>query len=236
VGPDIQHPFVIRDALLWNTHWAFVPGTPSVLVDGMDIYDSKYGLYHPFYEQHAYRGLMVNQTSIPEAGFTGQKPAGFSLPTPEDVEAARRRLQASNQRPANAQRKYGLSIALVNAQGETAHKLPQTDGLPYGPLSSDAFPLPLVPSDDLPPITVITSTTKEGADRLTVRGVTSDNGVVKRVVVSEREVHPLSDNFAEWEITLENVQPGTLALMAWAEDAAHNSERHPHQMTITVPK
>jgi hypothetical protein len=76
-----------------------------------------------------------------------------------------------------------------------------------------AFPELLSPVDDLPPATVITSVSKG-----VVRGTTSDNGVVKRVLVNGVEAKATAPNFTQWEITLD----ASGKLEAWAEDAAGN--------------
>ena len=47
--------------------------------------------------------------------------------------------------------------------------------------------------------------------KLLVRGVTSDNGVVKRVVVNGQEARKLSANFAEWEVVLDGGNRGAEA-------------------------
>src|SRR5262249_25755561 len=47
-----------------------------------------------------------------------------------------------------------------------------------------AFPKPLDPKDDLPPMTVITRASEQSDGSWLVRGVTSDNGDVKRVVIN----------------------------------------------------
>jgi hypothetical protein len=81
------------------------------------------------------------------------------------------------------------------------------------------FPELLSPVDDLPPATVITSVSKG-----IVRGTTSDNGVVKRVLVNGREAKATAPNFAEWEIALDAAGK----IEAWAEDAAGNVETNRH--------
>src|SRR5439155_15056094 len=63
-----------------------------------------------------------------------------------------------------------------------------------------AFPKLLDPVDDLPPATVITHVAKLDAKKLLVRGTTSDNGTVKRILVNGREACAVTPNFAEWEI------------------------------------
>ena len=63
-----------------------------------------------------------------------------------------------------------------------------------------------------------------------VRGTTSDNGVVKRVIVNKQEAKALRPNFAEWEIVLGAVSEQTLVLTAHAEDDAGNVEPRPHRV------
>src|SRR5262249_6806195 len=64
-----------------------------------------------------------------------------------------------------------------------------------------AFPKLLDPVDDLPPITVITHVVRQ-AGKLTVRGTTSDNGTVTRVLVNGTPARAVRPNFAEWEAVL----------------------------------
>jgi hypothetical protein len=86
-----------------------------------------------------------------------------------------------------------------------------------------AFPRVLDPVDDLPPTTVITSVTSAG-DRLVVRGVTGENGTVKRVLVNGIAATASRENVAEWEAVI----PASVKVTAHAEDAAGNVERRPH--------
>lgn len=90
------------------------------------------------------------------------------------------------------------------------------------------FPTLLTPVDDLPPATVITSGRKLDGGMLLVRGTTSDNGAVTRVVINGVAAKSLRDDFAEWEATI----PAALKLQAHAEDAAGNVEKMPHVVTI----
>ncbi len=61
VGPDPKHPFLIRDFRAWDTHWAFHAGSPSVRAEGMDLYDSQYGLWRSVMDRHEYRGLKMDR-------------------------------------------------------------------------------------------------------------------------------------------------------------------------------
>jgi hypothetical protein len=94
------------------------------------------------------------------------------------------------------------------------------------------FPKPLQPVDDLPPVTVITHVGKVTDGKRTVRGTTSDNGTVKKVVVNGREARALSANFAEWEVVLEAPKGDEVKLTAHAEDAAGNVEKTPHVLRL----
>lgn len=61
VGPDSKHPFQIRRFRAWDTHWAFHAGSPSVRVDGMDIYDSQYGVWRCVLDRHEYADLRMEK-------------------------------------------------------------------------------------------------------------------------------------------------------------------------------
>jgi hypothetical protein len=218
VGPDERHPFILKHSLLWNNFWAFRPVSPSVLVDGMDIYNGRYGLYRPVYENHAYTGFTIAQVENPQAFAVGDSPRGFDVPGPAPREVPR-----------------GAEIAKkaatpVNLGPFMMNPLVTTPGLADVKAASAAFPAPLEPVDDLPPATVITSaiTTQPGV--LTVRGTTSDGGTVKRVVMNGKEARPLRPNYAEWEVVMD-LSEGGAELSASAEDAAGNVEPRPHQMT-----
>jgi len=50
IGPDESHPFVIKDMKILDALWSFQPGAPSIVIDGMDISRSKYGIFLPHYD------------------------------------------------------------------------------------------------------------------------------------------------------------------------------------------
>lgn len=62
VGPDDRHPFVMRNTKIWEIHYAFRVQSPSVLVDNMRIHQSIYGVYHPNFDRHVYRNLIISQS------------------------------------------------------------------------------------------------------------------------------------------------------------------------------
>ncbi|WP_165247442.1 G8 domain-containing protein [Paludisphaera soli] len=61
VGPDAGHPFRIRRFKAWDVHWAFHAGSPSVLVEGMDIHDSQYGIWRSVLDRHEYADLRMEK-------------------------------------------------------------------------------------------------------------------------------------------------------------------------------
>jgi hypothetical protein len=94
------------------------------------------------------------------------------------------------------------------------------------------FPRLLDPVDDLPPATVITHVRTGDSGRVVVRGTTSDNGTVTKVLVNGKSARALAANFAEWEAVLNALPPGELKLTARAEDAAGNVEQVPHVVVL----
>jgi hypothetical protein len=90
------------------------------------------------------------------------------------------------------------------------------------------FPKLLDPVDDLPPVSVITHVRKSGGKWI-VRGTTSENGTVTKVLVNGQAARPLAANFAEWEAVLES---GIGEIRAQATDAAGNVEPRPHVVAV----
>jgi hypothetical protein len=249
VGPDDRHPFILRNTRLWNNFWAFRPGSPSVLVDGMDIYNGRYGLYRPVYDRHAYARLAIAQVENPQAFAQGELPRGFDVPGPSE-QPGRPVDQRTIRRLAEEIAKRSESAKGDARKGAEAAKRPMPARLGPGlsvmnPLivdpryatvkaSSAAFPTPLNPVDDLSPATAITHALVTEPGKLIVRGTTSDGGVIKRVSVNGQEARPLRPNFAEWEVILA-APGGGLELLAFAEDAAGNVEPRPHRMKVDRP-
>ena len=227
IGPDEKHPFILKNTNLWNNFWHFRPGTPSMLVDGMDMYNGRYGLYRPAYKQHAYSKLTIAQIENPQAFSSGEVPDGFDVPGPlsaKQRQAILNRAKEVGKKTVVAPRALGPFIMSPHI------KLPD---LPDVKASSKNFPAPLEPVDDLPPATVITSVSKNSAGQLVVRGTTSDNGVVQAVMLNGKKAQEIRSNFATWEAVLEIApsQAGQpITLVAYAKDAAGNVEQQPHQL------
>lgn len=60
VGPDTRHPFIVRNLLVWNSHYGLRPQVPSLLVENMRLHGTVYGVYHPNYDNHVYRNISIN--------------------------------------------------------------------------------------------------------------------------------------------------------------------------------
>ncbi len=93
-----------------------------------------------------------------------------------------------------------------------------------------AYPKPLLPIDDRPPVSVITSVTPAGPGRVIVRGAAADDGAIRSVEVNGREARPVVGDFSQWELELDGIAPGPLELVAAATDQAGNTERTPHRL------
>jgi hypothetical protein len=92
------------------------------------------------------------------------------------------------------------------------------------------YPGELDPVDDLPPQTVVTRVTRT-ENGWVLRGTTSDNGPVKRVMVNGQNARPLRANYAEWEVALSTTAAG-VELKAFAEDEAGNVEPRLHRLAL----
>jgi hypothetical protein len=160
IGPDIRHPFIIKNTRVWNTHWAFHTLAPSVMIDGFKIHHSEYGLWRQNFDRHSYRGLAMDDVSIK---------------------------------------------AIFDSKGS--------------PPEEAAFPGPLMPVDDLAPIVIVTRVSSPLGRKVTVHGVATDTGDIKRIQVNGVDARPLRPNFAEWEAVITD---GFARLTIRAEDAAGN--------------
>jgi hypothetical protein len=86
VGPDVRHPFVIRNFRSWNVHWAIHPCSPSVLIENLDVYQANYGIWRPVYKNHAYKNVKLDLIAVlPEFSPQGVKPTEDDFPRPLDV-------------------------------------------------------------------------------------------------------------------------------------------------------
>jgi hypothetical protein len=63
VGPDAKHPFIIRNLLIWNGHYAFDTRMPSVMIDGMRLHNTVYGYRAMNCDNHVYRNITISGRS-----------------------------------------------------------------------------------------------------------------------------------------------------------------------------
>jgi len=96
-------------------------------------------------------------------------------------------------------------------------------------VKSISFPELLAPVDDLPPATLITSITSDGAKRF-VRGVSHDNGGIATVTVNGQsaKITTQQAGVADWTLTL--AAPADGRYLAKATDRAGNAELTPHEV------
>jgi hypothetical protein len=292
VGPDSRHPFVVRNMKIWQVHYAFRPQSPSLLVENMRIHQAAYGVYHPNYDHHVYRKLLISETNeepfnrghdddsvqygplavegltfaavhnnyVPMIQISDDNPTGKAVSHFRDVKVIDRKDNhrralvnlGGGPRPTPKTPK-GVPIYLHDYYGKNRHaKVVSTrakdlinDGNTYRadpPLTGDEsrvaevsdvpFPTLLDPVDDLPPTTVITYAVKRADGSLLVRGITADNGTVKKVLVNGRPAKSVTGSFGEWEIILESSKQSATRVSAHAEDAAGNVEPRPHVVSV----
>lgn len=63
VGPDAAHPFVVRNLKIWDVHYGFRPQVPNLRVENLTVHKVAYGVYHPNYDGHFYKNVLVSQTN-----------------------------------------------------------------------------------------------------------------------------------------------------------------------------
>lgn len=81
IGPDAKHPFVIKDYLAWDVHWALHPRPPSVMINGMEVAHSHYALWFANYDRHAYRGIKLTDITVnPDFQPIGTQPKESEYP------------------------------------------------------------------------------------------------------------------------------------------------------------
>ncbi len=59
VGPDAQHPFVVRNLKIWDVHYGFRPQVPNLHVENLAIHKVGYGIYHPNFDNHFYKNVSI---------------------------------------------------------------------------------------------------------------------------------------------------------------------------------
>lgn len=289
VGPDAKHPFIVRNTKIWNVHYGFRPQVPSLMVENLTI-QSHYGVYHPNFDNHAYKNVTIRATNtepfnrghdddstqpgvltVDGLTFDNIRSGGMPLIQISDHNTTGkavshfRNVQTVNWNDNSRQRAvvnlgggprpqpktdHGVPIYLHNWFGQGRHAMVVSTRSPEYKANPDKFrsedkltgdesrvaevsdvPFPqlLDPVDDLPPATVITHVSRNGST-LTVRGTTSDNGVVKQVAVNGQSAKALDGNFSQWEATLQAAD-SSAAITAHATDEAGNIEKLKHVVT-----
>lgn len=97
-------------------------------------------------------------------------------------------------------------------------------------VASVPFPQLLAAVDDQPPATVITSIVKV-AEGWKVLGIAVDNGEIREVLVNGHPAKSTRANFAEWEITLQEL-PSDKHVTAMSTDATGNVEKLKHVVAM----
>lgn len=206
VGPDVHHPFVIREMKIWNAQRGYTVHVPHVRIDGMHIHRCGYEIYRARYHGQDYRDVRLT-------GIRGS----YNVSTIDEYLAS-----------GEAVGEPGVGLNRSRLPG-----FPRGTGA--GGTSYQGWEVEtavLEPIDDLPPITVITDVRREG-DQIIVRGTTSDNGDLQRVVVNGIEAE-LLDEYGDWEVSLPCSADGVVDLRASADDAAGNVEATAHAITVVV--
>jgi hypothetical protein len=62
VGPDLKHAFVVKNLKIWDVHYGFRPQVPNLVVENLHLHKVAYGVYHPNYENHFYKNVLISQT------------------------------------------------------------------------------------------------------------------------------------------------------------------------------
>ncbi|MFM8272448.1 MAG: hypothetical protein ACKODX_08970, partial [Gemmata sp.] len=63
VGPDAKHPFVVKNLKIWDVHYAFRVQVPNLAVENLTIHKAAYGVYHPNYDNHYYKNVLISYTN-----------------------------------------------------------------------------------------------------------------------------------------------------------------------------
>lgn len=291
-GPDTRHPHIVRNLKIWETHYAFRPHSPSMLIDGLRIYHTAYGVYRPAFDNQVYRNVHLthaggepfnrgmDDASCQVGVFTVD---GLRIDDFSKVSSRRDPIvqMSDNNLSGRAESHFrnvswtaeGSRGSLFNRGGQTRGDQFVEGGVPYyfhdyygpgrharivttsakplladghsyreePPLTGDesvvtevtnvAWPKLLDMVDDLPPATIVTSTRRVG-DKLTVAGVTHDNGTITAVTVNGQPAQLAGgqSGVANWSIELPLPADGNVS--ASAADDSGNIEQTAHKLRV----
>jgi hypothetical protein len=76
VRGDRQHPFIVRNLKVWETHYNLQPSLAYFLLDGLKISGGTYGIYRPEYDHHVYRNLSFHHIGLRGMGRAGSADGG----------------------------------------------------------------------------------------------------------------------------------------------------------------
>jgi len=65
VRGDREHPFIARQLKAWKEHYAIRPNVGCFLLEGLQVANAAFGIYHPDYDAHVYRDISLT-------GITGE--------------------------------------------------------------------------------------------------------------------------------------------------------------------
>ena len=119
VHGDKQHPFIARNLMAWETHYALRPGLTHFLMEHLDIENGAYGVYHPDYNAHVYRDVRVSQSEH-----------RADQPRPRRREHPVRLLHLRRPDPGPLHRHADHPALLHRAGGGPDRPLPQREGHP----------------------------------------------------------------------------------------------------------
>jgi hypothetical protein len=63
IGPDREHPHIVKNVKIWQVHYAIRPQIPRMLIENVQIDHAAYGVYRPMFDDHVYRNISINSTS-----------------------------------------------------------------------------------------------------------------------------------------------------------------------------
>lgn len=132
--------------------------------------------------------------------------------------------------PSNQSRSDGLSYSAQS---------PEFNGVKVAQ-TSVAFPAnPIQPDDNLPPATVIIYPANEqvfsgSVKQITVLGTCIDASNISSVRVNGKSATPLAENYRQWQVTLTDLSPGEISIVAEGKDEFGNKELTPHKINIGI--
>lgn len=291
VGPDVSHPFIVRNLKIWDIHYAFRPQVPSLVVENLDIHQAAYGVYHPNFDGHYYKNVSISKTNtepfnrghddlsvqygllavdgltfddcrsggMPLIQISDQNPSGKAQSHFKNLKVVNWNDRSNSRAVVNLgggprlkpEFPHGVDVyvhdwfgegrtALVASTRSQDYKSHESEFKKINYFTGDEsqakevkdVPFPQFPKlvDDLPPFSIITRIQKEGG-KVLVEGVSSDNGLITKVLVNGREASSVTSNFANWKIILDEISLGGI-VEAKAVDAAGNEEKFTNKVKL----